>query len=182
MLPRCASLERIAREFCLGESDRANPTTRADLRGRANQMARANQSSRASAVNFSGEANSNGPIEWVGCTRQIWNPYLPFSPCCPYSHSESETVATVATAVAVVTDRRWVGWALKIGAWMVRGEVRAFSPTNAARPTVGLRRRLREFVRPRARPARPSDQTANLAFCPSQSLREPTWIPSASRR
>ena len=32
--------------------------------------------------------------------------------------------------MAVVTDRRWVGWALKVGAWMVPGEVRAFSPSQ----------------------------------------------------
>ena len=32
--------------------------------------------------------------------------------------------------IAVVTNRRWVGWALKVGAWMVLGEVRAFSPSQ----------------------------------------------------
>ncbi|MHB1035494.1 MAG: SpoIIAA family protein [Pirellulales bacterium] len=32
--------------------------------------------------------------------------------------------------MAVVTDRRWLGWALKVGAWVVRGEVRAFPPSQ----------------------------------------------------
>jgi hypothetical protein len=80
---------RALREFCLGESDRANPTTGADLLGRANRMAHANQSSRASPVNFSGAANSDGPIEWVGCTRRIWNSYLPFSRPSLFSHTNA---------------------------------------------------------------------------------------------
>lgn len=32
--------------------------------------------------------------------------------------------------IAVVTDRRWIGWAVRIGAWMVKGEVRAFLPSE----------------------------------------------------
>ena len=32
--------------------------------------------------------------------------------------------------IAVVSDRRWVDWAVKIGAWMVQGEVKAFSPSQ----------------------------------------------------
>ena len=32
--------------------------------------------------------------------------------------------------MAVVTDHRWIEWALKVGAWMVQGEVRTFSPSQ----------------------------------------------------